>query len=228
MNTLLIAEHNNENLADATVKSVTAAAQMGGDLHVLVAGNGCAGVADQAAKLEGVAKVILAEDAQYEKQLAEPMAALVVGMASGYATIATPASTNGKNFTPRIAALLDCSQVSDITAVLDANTFERPIYAGNAMQTVKVNEGQKAITIRSTAFAAAADTGSASVEAAGAADNPGLSEFISEELTKSDRPELTSAKIVVSGGRGMQSGDNFPMLEKVADQLGAAMDFPSR
>jgi electron transfer flavoprotein alpha subunit len=180
-------------------------------------------VADQAAKLEGVAKVILAEDAQYEKQLAEPMAALVVGMASGYATIATPASTNGKNFTPRIAALLDCSQVSDITAVLDANTFERPIYAGNAIQTVKVNEGQKAITIRSTAFAAAADTGSASVEAAGAADNPGLSEFISEELTKSDRPELTSAKIVVSGGRGMQSGDNFPMLEKVADQLGAAM-----
>ena len=192
MNTLLIAEHNNEKLADATVKSVTAAAQMGGDLHVLVAGNGCASVADQAAKLEGVAKVILAEDAQYEKQLAEPMAALVVGMASGYATIATPASTNGKNFTPRIAALLDCSQVSDITAVLDANTFERPIYAGNAIQTVKVNEGQKAITIRSTAFAAAADTGSASVEAAGAADNPGLSEFISEELTKSDRPEPVS------------------------------------
>ncbi len=223
MNTLLIAEHNNVNLADATVKSVTAAAQMGGDLHVLVAGNGCASVADQAAKLEGVAKVLLADDAQYDKQLAEPMAALVVGIAAGYATIATPASTNGKNFMPRIAALLDCSQVSDITAVLDASTFERPIYAGNAIQTVKVNESQKAITIRSTAFAAAADTGSASVEAVSAADNPGLSEFISEELTKSDRPELTSAKIVVSGGRGMQSGDNFPMLEKVADQLGAAM-----
>ena len=127
MNTLLIAEHNNETLADATVKSVTAAAQMGGELHVLVAGSGCASVADQAAKLEGVAKVLLADDAQYDKQLAEPMAALVVGIASGYATIATPASTNGKNFTPRIAALLDCSQVSDITAVLDATTFERPI-----------------------------------------------------------------------------------------------------
>ena len=223
MNTLLIAEHDNANLADATVKAVTAAAQMGGECHVLVAGSGCAAVADQAAKLDGVAKVLLADDAQYDKQLAEPMAALVVSMADGYATIATPASTNGKNFTPRIAALLDCSQVSDITAVIDANTFERPIYAGNAIQTVRVNEGKKAITIRSTTFAAAGDGGSASVEAVSAADNPGLSEFVSEELTKSDRPELTSAKIVVSGGRGMQSGDNFPMLEKVADKLGAAL-----
>jgi electron transfer flavoprotein alpha subunit len=151
------------------------------------------------------------------------MAALVVGMADGYATIASPASTNGKNFMPRIAALLDCSQISDITSVLDANTFERPIYAGNAIQTVKVNEGKKAVTIRSTAFAAAGDVGSAAVEAVNAADNPGLSEFINEELTKSDRPELTSAKIVVSGGRGMQSGDNFPMLEKIADKLGAAV-----
>ncbi|MGB0342931.1 MAG: electron transfer flavoprotein subunit alpha/FixB family protein [Parvibaculales bacterium] len=223
MNTLLIAEHNNANLADATVKAASAAAQMDGELHILVAGEGCAAVADQAAKLDGVAKVLLADDGQYAKQLAEPMAALVVSLADAYATIASPASTNGKNFMPRIAALLDCSQVSDIIAVHDANTFERPIYAGNAIQTVRVNEAKKAITIRATAFPAAGDGGSAAVETVANADNPGLSEFIGEELTKSDRPELTSAKIVVSGGRGMQSGDNFPMLEKVADKLGAAM-----
>ena len=223
MNTLLIAEHNNQNLSESTVKSATAAAQMGGELHVLVAGAGCAGVADEAAKLDGVSKVLLADDAQYEKQLAEPMSALVVGLADGYATIATPASTNGKNFMPRIAALLDCSQISDVTAVLDANTFERPIYAGNAIQTVRVSEAKKAVTIRPTAFAAAALTGSAGVDAIGASDNPGVSEFVSEELTKSDRPELTGAKVVVSGGRGMQSGENFPMLEKIADKLGAAV-----
>jgi len=223
MNTLLIAEHNNAKLADASVKAASAAAQMDGDLHILVAGEGCAAVADQAAKLDGVAKVLLDDDAQYAKQLAEPMGALVVSLADNYATIASPASTNGKNFMPRIAALLDCSQVSDIIAVHDANTFERPIYAGNAIQTVRVNEAKKAITIRATAFPAAGDGGSAAVEAVTNAENPGLSEFIGEELTKSDRPELTSAKIVVSGGRGMQSGDNFPMLEKVADKLGAAM-----
>jgi electron transfer flavoprotein alpha subunit len=223
MNTLLIAEHNNATLADATVKAVSAAAQMDGDLHILVAGEGCAAVADQAAKLDGVGKVLLADDGQYAKQLAEPMAALVVSLADSYATIASPASTNGKNFMPRIAALLDCSQVSDIIAVHDANTFERPIYAGNAIQTVRVNEAKKAITIRATAFPAAGEGGSAAIETVANADNPGLSEFIGEELTKSDRPELTSAKIVISGGRGMQSGDNFPMLEKVADKLGAAM-----
>jgi electron transfer flavoprotein alpha subunit len=223
MNTLLIAEHNNENLSESTVKSATAAAQMGGELHILVAGAGCASVADQAAKLAGVAKVLLADDGQYEKQLAEPMSALLVSLADGYAAIATPASTNGKNFMPRVAALLDCSQISDITAVIDANTFERPIYAGNAIQTVRSNEAKKAITIRSTAFAAMEQTGSATVEAASSAQNPEVSEFVSEELTKSDRPELTAAKIVVSGGRGMQSGDNFPMLEKIADQLGAAV-----
>jgi electron transfer flavoprotein alpha subunit len=180
-------------------------------------------VADEAAKLDGVAKVLLADDAQYEKQLAESMASLVVGMADGYSTIATPASTNGKNFMPRIAALLDCSQVSDVTAVIDENTFERPIYAGNAIQTVRVSEAKKAVTIRPTAFPAAGQTGSAAVEAVGAGENPSLSSFVSEELTKSDRPELTGAKVVVSGGRGMQSGDNFPMLEKIADKLGAAV-----
>ena len=223
MNTLLIAEHNNETLADATVKSATAAAQMGGELHVLVAGANCGAVGEAAAKLDGVAKVLVADDALYEKQLAEPMAALVTSMADGYTTIASPASTNGKNFMPRIAALLDCSQISDITAVVDGQTFERPIYAGNAIQTVRTSEPRKAITIRSTAFAAAGDGGSAAVEAVGTGDNPGISEFIGEELTKSDRPELTSAKIVVSGGRGMQSGDNFPLLEKIADKLGAAV-----
>ena len=167
MNTLLIAEHNNATLADATVKSVTAAAQMGSDLHVLVAGANCASVGEAAAKLDGVAKVLVADDALYEKQLAEPMAALVTSMADGYATIATPASTNGKNFLPRIAALLDCSQISDITAVVDGQTFERPIYAGNAIQTVRTSEARKAITIRSTAFAAAGDGGSAAVEILG-------------------------------------------------------------
>ena len=197
MNTLLIAEHNNENLSESTVKSASAAAQMGGELHVLVAGAGCSGVADEAAKLDGVAKVLLADDAQYEKQLAESMASLVVGMADGYSTIATPASTNGKNFMPRIAALLDCSQVSDVTAVIDENTFERPIYAGNAIQTVRVSEAKKAVTIRPTAFPAAGQTGSAAVEAVGAGENPSLSSFVSEELTKSDRPELTGAKVVV-------------------------------
>ena len=223
MNTLLIAEHNNETLADATVKSATAAAQLGGELHVLVAGANCGAVGEAAAVLDGVAKVLVADDALYEKQLAEPMAALVISMADGYATIASPASTNGKNFMPRIAALLDCSQISDITAVVDGQTFERPIYAGNAIQTVRTSEPRKAITIRSTAFAAAGDGGSAAVETVGTGENPGISEFISEELTKSDRPELTSAKIVVSGGRGMQSGDNFPLLEKIADKLGAAV-----
>lgn len=223
MSTLLIAEHNNQSLSESTIKSATAAVQMGGDVHVLVAGAGCAAVADEAAKMAGVSKVLLADDAQFEKQLAEPIADLVVSLAGDYATIATPASTNGKNFMPRIAALLDCSQISDITAVIDANTFERPIYAGNAIQTVRTSEAKKAITVRATAFAAVEMTGSAAVEAVSATANSGLSEFIGEELTKSDRPELTSAKIVVSGGRGMQSGDNFPMLEKIADKLGAAV-----
>ncbi len=223
MNTLLIAEHDNENLADATVKSATAAAQMGGDLHILVAGENCASVGEAAAKLEGVAKVLVADDGQYAKRLAEPIAALVVSMAENYSTIAAPASTNGKNFVPRIAALLDCSAISDVTEIIDANTFERPIYAGNAIQTVRVSEDKKAITIRATAFAAAGQSGSAAIENVNASDNPGLSEFVSEALTKSDRPELTSAKIVISGGRGMQSGDNFPMLEKIADKLGAAV-----
>lgn len=227
MHTLLIAEHNNQTIADSTLKAASAAAQIatksGGEVHILVAGAGCASVADEAAKIEGVAKVLLADAPHIEKQLAEPMADLVVSLAADYAVIASPASTSGKNYMPRIAALLDCSQISDILSVEDENTFTRPIYAGNAIATVRCTEAKKAITIRTTAFSAAATSGSASIETITAPDDNGLSSFVNEELTKSDRPELTSAKIVISGGRGMQSGDNFPMLEKIADRLGAAV-----
>lgn len=223
MTTLLIAEHNNSELNDSTLKAATAASQLGADVHVLVAGSGCASVAEAASKIAGVSKVLLADAPALDKMLAEPMAALVTSLGDTYTAFVTGSSTNGKNFMPRIAALLDCSQISDVAAILDANTFERPIYAGNAIQTVSTSEAKKVLTIRSTAFKAAELTGSAAVEAITADDMPGLSEFIGEELTKSDRPDLTAAKIVVSGGRGMQSGENFAMLEKVADKLGAAM-----
>ncbi len=223
MTSLLIAEHNNETLSDATLKAASAAIALGGDVHILVAGENCEAVAQAAGTLAGIAKILHADDAQYAKQLAEPMAALIVSLADGYDAILAPATTNGKNYAPRIAALLDCSQLSDITAVIDANTFERPIYAGNAIQTVKCTDAKKVITVRATAFAAVEQNGSAAVETIAAADNPNLSEFVSEELTKSDRPELTSAKVIISGGRGMQSGENFAMLEKVADKLGAAV-----
>jgi electron transfer flavoprotein alpha subunit len=223
MTTLLIAEHNNSELNDATLKAATAAAQLGGDVHVLVAGAGCAAVADAAAKIAGVSKVLLADAPALDKMLAEAMAALVASLAGSYDAIVTAATTNGKNFMPRIAALLDVGQVSDVSKIIDANTFERPIYAGNAIQTVASSDAKKVLTIRTTAFAAADTSGSASVDNVAIPDLPALSEFVNEELTKSDRPELTAAKIVVSGGRGMQSGDNFVMLEKVADKLGAAV-----
>jgi electron transfer flavoprotein alpha subunit len=223
MTTLLIAEHNNSELNDATLKAATAAAQLGGDVHVLVAGAGCAAVADAAAKIAGVSKVLLADAPTLDKMLAEAMAALVASLAGSYDAIVTAATTNGKNFMPRIAALLDVGQVSDVSKIIDANTFERPIYAGNAIQTVASSDAKKVLTIRTTAFAAADTSGSASVDNVAIPDLPALSEFVNEELTKSDRPELTAAKIVVSGGRGMQSGDNFVMLEKVADKLGAAV-----
>ncbi len=222
MTNLVIAEHTNSELSDATAKTVTAAAAIGGDVHVLVAGADCGGAAEAAAKIDGVAKVIKADDAQYDHGLAEPIAALVVSLAGGYDAILAPATTRGKNVAPRIAALLDVMQISEITAVIDANTFERPIYAGNAIQTVKSSDAKKVFTVRTTAFAAAGDGGSASIEDA-SSDNPGLSEYVSEELTVSDRPELTAAKVIISGGRGMQSGDNFPMLEKIADKLGAGV-----
>lgn len=223
MTTLLIAEHNNSELNDATLKAATAASQLGGDVHVLVAGSGCASVADAAAKISGVSKVLLADAPVMDKMLAEAMAALVVSIADGYDAIVTAATTNGKNFMPRIAALLDVGQLSDVSKIIDANTFERPIYAGNAIQTVSSSDAKKIMTIRATTFAAADTSGSAAIETISAPDMPTLSEFIGEELTKSDRPELTAAKIVVSGGRGMQSGDNFVMLEKIADKLGAAV-----
>jgi electron transfer flavoprotein alpha subunit len=223
MTTLLIAEHNNSDLNDATLKAATAASQLGGDVHVLVAGAGCAAVADAAAKIAGVSKVLLADAPALDKMLAEAMGALVVSLADGYDAIVTGATTNGKNFMPRIAALLDVGQVSDVSKIVDANTYERPIYAGNAIQTVSSSDAKKILTIRTTAFAAAESSGSAAIETVTVPELPALSEFMNEELTKSDRPELTAAKIVVSGGRGMQSGDNFVMLEKVADKLGAAV-----
>ena len=223
MTTLVIAEHNNQSLNDATAKTVTAAVKLGGDVHVLVAGQGVDAVAESASKLDGVKKVLVADDAQYAHRTAEPLAALVLSLAGSYDAIVAPATTVGKNFMPRVAATLDVAQISEVIEVDGADTFKRPIYAGNAIQTVKSTDAKKVITVRTTAFPAAAQTGSAAIEKIGAAANPGLSEWVSENLTKSDRPELTSAKIIVSGGRGMQSGDNFHMLDKIADKLGAAV-----
>ena len=224
MTVLVLADHDNAALGAATLNAVTAAGELGGDVHVLVAGNGCAAVADEAAKVAGVAKVLLAEDAMYENSLAENTAALIVSLADGYDAIVAAATTSGKNILPRVAALLDVAQISEIVEVVSPDTFVRPIYAGNAMATVQSGDAKKVITIRATNFAAADATGgSASVEAASAAADSGLSTFVGEELSESERPELTSAKIVISGGRGMQSGDNFHLLEKVADKLGAAV-----
>jgi electron transfer flavoprotein alpha subunit len=223
MAVLLIAEHDNKSLKDATVKSMTAAKALGGPVDILVAGHNAKGVADAAAKIAGASKVLLADDAQYANQLAENMAALVVELAGKYDAVLSPASTSGKNFMPRIAAALDVPQISEITSVDGPDTFTRPIYAGNAMQQVQAGAGKKVITVRSTAFKAAELTGSATVETIGAAKGPGISEFVRDELSKSERPELASARVVVSGGRGMQSGDNFHLLEKVADRLKAAV-----
>jgi electron transfer flavoprotein alpha subunit len=224
MTTLLIAEHDNASLRDATHKALTAAAALGGDVHVLVAGKGCQPAADAAAKLKGVAKVLIADAAPYEHMLAEPVAALVVSLASGYDAIVAPATANAKNFMPRVAALLDVMQVSEITKVIAPDTFERPIYAGNAIQTVKSTDAKKVITVRTAAFQAAGDGGSAAIEPAAAAADPALSSFVGEELSKSDRPELTSAKVIISGGRAMQNRENFTKyIEPVADKLGAAM-----
>jgi electron transfer flavoprotein alpha subunit len=224
MTTLLIAEHDNAALKDATAKALTAAKALGGDVNVLVAGKGCRPVADAAAKLDGVKTVLLAEGDAYEHQLAEPLAALVVSLASGYDAIVAPATTTGKNFMPRAAALLDVMQISDIIKVVAPDTFERPIYAGNAIQTVKSTDKTKVITVRTSTFQATGAGGSASVEAVPAAADPAISAFAGEELSKSDRPELTSAKIIISGGRAMQNRENFSKyIEPVADKLGAAM-----
>ncbi len=224
MSVLVIAEHNNESLAAGTLNAVTAASQIDSDIHVFVVGSGCGDVAQAASQVAGVNKVIHTDSAEYANDLAENFGALIKDIASGYSHVLAPASTFGKNVMPRAAALLDVQQISEITEVVDADTFVRPIYAGNAMATVKSNDPIKMVTVRSTAFEAAAETGgSAAVEAYEYSGDAGLSSYVGSELTKSDRPELTTAKIVISGGRGMQSGDNFAMLEKVADKLNAAV-----
>ena len=224
MTTLLVAEHDNKTLKDATAKALTAASALGGDVHVLVVGKDCRAVADAAAKLKGVAKVLLADAALYDHMLAEPVAALIVSLAPNYDAIVAPATTTGKNFMPRVAALLDVMQISDIVKVLAPDTFERLIYAGNAVQTVKSKDGKKVITVRTSTFQAAGEGGGASVEAVGPASDPALSSFVGEELSKSERPELTSARIIISGGRAMQSRENFTKyIEPVADKLGAAV-----
>jgi electron transfer flavoprotein alpha subunit len=221
---LVIAEHDNASLSDATGKTVTAATQIGGDIDVLVAGSGAGDVAAAAGQIEGVRKVFHADDAAYEKQLAEPMAELIVSLAGDYDVIMSPAGTSGKNFSPRVAAKLDVMQVSDIISVESADTFQRPIYAGNAIATVQSSDAKKVITVRPTAFAAAGTGGSAAVETIGAATLPGISEFVKEELTQSDRPELAGAKIVISGGRALASTENFEKyIYPVADKLGAAI-----
>ena len=221
---LVIAEHANAELKPATLNVVTAAKEIGGDIHVLVAGSNARPAADAAAKIAGVTKVLLADAPIYEHRLAEDLAALVVKLAPGYSHVLAPATTSGKNFLPRVAALLDVAQISDISAVVSADTFVRPIYAGNALATVQSKDATKIITVRGTGFAAADATGgSASVETIEAAPASGLSTFVSQELSKSERPELTSARVIISGGRGMQSGDNFHLLEEIADKLGAAV-----
>ena len=225
MTTLLVAEHDNKSLKDATNKTLTAAKAIGADVHVLVAGKGARAVAEAAAKLDGVKKVLLADGNTYEHMLAEPLAALIVSLASGYEAVIAPSTTTGKNFMPRVAALLDVMQISDIINVVAPDTFERLIYAGNALQQVRSKDKIKVITVRTSTFQATGEgSQTAPIEDAAPAPDPSVSSFVGEELSKSDRPELTSAKIIVSGGRAMQSRENFTKyIEPVADKLGAAV-----
>jgi electron transfer flavoprotein alpha subunit len=223
MASLVIAEHDNVVLKDATAKTVSAAAQLGAPVHVLVAGYQCGPVAEAAARLPGVEKILIADAPAFAKMIAEPMEQLILGLAPGYDAILAPATTNGKNYMPRVAAKLDVPQVSEILAVESPDTFRRPIYAGNAIQTVQAPAGKKVITVRTTAFKPLEGVGSAPVEKIAAPADPGISKFVGEELSRSERPELTSAKIIISGGRGLQSGENFHLLEKIADKLHAAL-----
>jgi electron transfer flavoprotein alpha subunit len=224
MTTLLIAEHDNAQIKDATNKALSAAAALGGPVHVLVAGQNCRAAAEAAARLAGVEKVLLADAPAYEHQLAEPTAALIVSLAGPYEAIVAPSTTTGRNIMPRVAALLDVMQVSDITKVVSPDTFERPIYAGNAIQTVQSSDPKKVITVRTAAFPAAGEGGQAAIEAVAPAEDPGMSSFKGEEIAKSDRPELTSARIIISGGRSLGSSENFKKyIEPIADKLGAAM-----
>lgn len=224
MTILVIAEHDNAQLNAATLNTVAAAKAIGGDITVLVAGESCQSVADAAAQVEGVSKVLLADNAAYGHQLAENVSALVADLGKDYSHILAPASTNGKNTLPRVAALLDVAQISEIISVESADTFKRPIYAGNVIATVQSEDAIKVITVRTTNFDAVAATGgSAQVEAVDNAQDKGVSSFVKEELAQSDRPDLAAASIVISGGRGMQNGENFELLYKVADKLGAAV-----
>lgn len=221
---LLLAEHDGASVSDQTAKALTAAAKIGGDVHVLVAGSGAQGAADAAAKLSGVSKVLLADDAAYANNLAEPLADLVVSLSGSYDVIVAAATASAKNVMPRVAALLDVMQISEIIEVVSADTYKRPIYAGNAIQTVQSTDAKKVITVRTAAFAATAEGGSASVEAISAAGNPGISSFVEDALSSSDRPELTSAKIIVSGGRALGSSEKFQeVILPLADKLGAAV-----
>ena len=223
MSVLLLGEVNNGELAmDATAKAVTAAKAMG-DVTVLCAGASATAAGDAAAKIDGVSKVLVAEDASLGHRLAEPTAALIVSLAGDYSHIVAPATTDAKNILPRVAALLDAMVISDISAVVDVDTFERPIYAGNAIQTVKSSDAIKVVSIRTSTFDAAGEGGNAPIEAIAAVENPGLSEWVEDKVAESDRPELTSAGIVVSGGRGVGSQDDFALIEKLADKLGAAV-----
>jgi len=224
MSCLVIAEHDNAVLKGPTLNTIAAAQKIGGEIHVLVAGSGCGAVAEAAAKVPGVAKVLVADAPAYAHQLAETMTPLVVGLARNYAAVLAAETTTAKNFMPRVAALLDVAQISGITAVLSADTFVRPIYAGNAMATVQSSDAIKVITVRATGFKAVEATGgSAATEAVTGEADTAKSKFVSQDMQKSDRPELTAAKVIISGGRGMQSGENFHLLEKVADKLGAAV-----
>lgn len=223
MAVLLVAEHSNDSLDIATAKALTAAKAIGGEVHVLVAGHECDAVAQQAARLDGAAKVLVASAPHLVHQLAEEMAALIVPLMADYDVLIAPATTTGKNFMPRIAALLDVAQISDITAIEAPDTFKRPIYAGNAIQTVQATDAKKVITVRTTAFAECGQGEPAPIENISVPGPVGLSRFEGEELTASDRPELASARIVISGGRGLQSGENFKLLERLADKLGAAV-----
>lgn len=224
MNNLVIAEFDGAEIRPATLNTVAAATQLGGEVHIAVIGTDCGPAAEAAARIAGIAKVLVVDDPACAHHLAEAVAPVIVRLADGYANVLAPADTFGKNVMPRAAALLDTQQISDISAVIDANTFERPIYAGNAIATVQSDQSVNIITVRTTAFpAAAAEGGSAAIEAAGGADAQELSRFASADTTSSERPELTSAKTIVSGGRGMQAGENFAMLDRLADRLGAAV-----
>ncbi|MCA1492544.1 electron transfer flavoprotein subunit alpha/FixB family protein [Sinorhizobium alkalisoli] len=221
---LLLADHDTTHLSDQTAKALTAAQKIGGDVHVLVAGSNARAIADEAARLSGVSKVLVAEDASLAHNLAEPLAATIVSLAGNYDTIIAAATSVGKNVMPRVAALLDIAQVSEIVEVVSADTFKRPIYAGNAIQTVQTTEAKKVITVRTASFPAAQDGGSAPIETVPAAADPGLSSHVSDALSSSDRPELTSAKIIISGGRALGSSEKFQeVILPVADKLGAAV-----